>query len=810
MVAVTDCLDGLVLSGRMSQEQAKQVSDMTERLQERYAETMTQSAAERAAAERAAKMLTEQKALAKRQRALQALKAQENADHILSHPKGAVAGALSKLSKDTWGEAKWSNMEFRMNHWEGILHGKLSEALDAYRSKYAGLVQDKAGMRQFIRELYGESSGNQTARAASKAWDDTTEMARLAANAAGADIKKRSDWFMPNHHDQRRVRSSGQKAWAGFVQGLDIEVRDTETGMALSGDQLNDALATIWETISSGGMDTMTPGAGGARKLPNRLGDPRTLQFKDAKSWLAYNDAYGAGDIYGLVTGHVHAMARDIASMEVLGPNPDAMLRYIQDLALQDRVVRGKDGEGLGVGMIDSVYGHLSGRLSSPASELLARTFGGMRNLLSTAQLGRAPISALSDLKFLQQTSSWNGLDSTKVMKRYISQLNPANAADRAFAVRSGLIAESYVSKSLAAKRFQDDIVGDGWTARFANSFHRLSGLTPMTQAGRHAFGLEFLGFLADNAGHGFDDLPGALRKSFQRYGINASMWDVARRAELVDFKDAKFMRPENINAVEDIKAPEAARRLHEMILEETDFAVPTPDARTRAMLAGNTRRGTFWGEVVRSSTLYKSFSVTVMHTHMMRGAMATATGDKGMYLGSLLTGLTVMGAGVIGLKDIVKGRDPRRMDHPEFWGQAFAQGGGLGIFGDFLTAGFSRKDGTLMETLVGPVGGLVTDVTRLTSGNIRQAYEGQDPGAAAETVRFVKRYMPGTTMWYSSLAMERLVWNQLQIQADPNHARSFARMRRKAYQENGQEFWWNPGEVAPIRTPDFGNVRGK
>ena len=808
MVAVTDCLDGLVLSGRMSQEQAKQVSDMTERLQERYAETMTQSAAERAAAERMAKMLMEQKVLAKRQRAIQALKTQEITLNVASHPKGAVAGAISVLTKDMWGYAPWSNFEFRMNHWQGLLHGKLTSALDAYRSKYVGFVQDKAGVRQFIRELYGENTGNTPARAGARAWEDTTEMARQAANAAGADINKRSDWFVPNHHDQKRVRKVGQTEWVSQVRGLNIEVRDPETGVTLAGDQLDKALTAIWETISSGGLNTLTPGVGGARKLANRLGDPRSLQFKDAESWLAYNDAFGAGDIYALLTGHVHAMSRDIASLEILGPNPDATIRYLQDIARQDKVARGKD-QGLGPGMIEAVYGHLTGRSNSPVSELVARTFGGTRNLLSVAQLRRAALSAVTDMKFMQQTAAWNGMDATKVLRRYFSLLNPAHSADRAFAVRSGLIAESWVSKGLAAKRFQDDIVGDGWTANLANTFHRLTGLTPMTQAGRHAFGLEFLGFLADHAGKGFDELPKELRNGFQRYGINAGLWDVARKADLADLKGAKFMQPESIAAANDPLAKEASQRLHEMILEETDFAVPTPDARTRTMATGNTQRGTFWGEFVRSTMMYKSFPLTIMHTHMMRGAMATATGDKGLYMASLMTGLTVMGAGVIALKDISKGRDPRQMDTPEFWGQAFAQGGGLGIFGDFLTAGLSRKNGTLAETISGPMVGLVSDVTRLTSGNVRQVYDGKDPGAAAELIRFTQRYAPMET-WYTGLAFDRLLWNQLQIQADPNHARSFARMRRKAYQENGQEFWWNPGEVAPNRAPDFGNIRGK
>ena len=83
------------------------------------------------------------------------------------------------------------------------------------------------------------------------------------------------------------------------------------------------------------------------------------------------------------------------------------------------------------------------------------------------------------------------------------------------------------------------------------------------------------------------------------------------------------------------------------------------------------------------------------------------------------------------------KGRDPRPMEGPEFWGAAFLQGGGLGIYGDFLFSDVNRFDRGLAETIAGPVVGFADDVRKLTIGNVTQAIKGEDTNAASEFINF-------------------------------------------------------------------------
>jgi hypothetical protein len=272
----------------------------------------------------------------------------------------------------------------------------------------------------------------------------------------------------------------------------------------------------------------------------------------------------------------------------------------------------------------------------------------------------------------------------------------------------------------------------------------------------------------------------------------------------------ARFLSPERIAKAADGANLEAATKLMEMVATETDFAIPTPGAIERSLLLGRTRPGTFVGEFLRSTVQYKTFPISVLTMHLMRGIQGIQAGDRGAYLAGTVIGTTVMGALAMQLKAIAKGEDPQDMTTPKFWGAAFAQGGGAGILGDFLYSGLNRADkGFYMTAIGGPTAGLVDDLVRLTTGNAGQAIAGKETNFGRELARFVRMNTPGTSVWYSRLIMDRLIWDQLQQAVDPRAGRSFARTQDRARQETGQDFWWRPGATAPDRAPALSAISG-
>ena len=213
---------------------------------------------------------------------------------------------------------------------------------------------------------------------------------------------------------------------------------------------------------------------------------------------------------------------------------------------------------------------------------------------------------------------------------------------------------------------------------------------------------------------------------------------------------------------------------------------------------------------MLRSFALYKNFSVTVLNTHIARGLALDGVSAKGRYLGGFIVTATLMGALAMQAKEIAKGRDPVPMDTPEFWGAAMLQGGGLGIFGDFMFSQTNRFGGGLAETVAGPVVGLANDLRNLTVGNVFQLAQGEDANVGREMIDFASRYTPGSSMWYLRLGLERLVTDQVRMMADPDAPARMRRLERRYMNERGQEYWWRPGQTSPDRAPNLEAALGQ
>src|SRR6202000_989732 len=82
-----------------------------------------------------------------------------------------------------------------------------------------------------------------------------------------------------------------------------------------------------------------------------------------------------------------------------------------------------------------------------------------------------------------------------------------------------------------------------------------------------------------------------------------------------------------------------------------------------------------------------------------------------------LIAGTTLMGMLAMQAKQVIKGRTPRDPfsgNWPPVWLAALQQGGGLGIYGDFLFGESNRFGGSPEETLLGPSFGTASDALEL------------------------------------------------------------------------------------------------
>ncbi len=729
---------------------------------------------------------------------------------------GAVGGPIDPRSGaallDHDPRAPYSNVEARRKAVLGAAHRRMDQVLADHSANVLGQVRKKAQLRDIVRELFSQDSGNAAARELSDAWRQTAEMLRKRFNAAGGDIGYRADWGLPQTHDWKRVRAAGFDAWrAEILPRLDrARMIDDATGRPFTDESLERVLGDVFETIRTNGMSNVTPGNAGARSLANRRGEERFLVFRSADDWMAYGERFGGGDAYRAMTGHIEAMARDIAALEVLGPNPAATLTWIKDSIRQSAALdRSPGSKAIGKANaaakeIDDLWNEYRGANLDPRNETLALVFSSWRALNTARKLGGAYLSSMSDFAFGQARRSFNGLPQAAAIRDYIKLMRPGSIEDQKLAVRRGLIAEEWASRTAAQSRYLMEEMTGEVPRRLAEGVLRVSLLSRHTQAMRWVYGMETLATYTEAAGKTFDALEPKLRGALQRYGIEASDWDRLRSAKMDVDRGAEWISPHNLTGAD---ADELASKFMEMVHSEVDLAVPVADLGTRAFFHSKLESGTWLGEIGRSAWLFKSFGVSVVlrqagEIQGMQRAVAAR------YAGGLLIGTTLMGALALQLKEVGAGRDPRPMNdmpfwddgkmswNPGFWGAALLQGGGFGIYGDFLNASQNRFGGGYAQTFAGP---LVDDLQ-----GIADVATSKHPERSA--VRELKGWVPGGNLWYLRLAFDRMVADQIQEAIDPDYRKSWKRMDRYA-REQGTRYFWRPGDAAPDRGPDLSNA---
>lgn len=832
-----DCIK----KSKISAQKKKEAEEIyKQKYKEQIEQGVTDADADLYAGQRTAEILETEKAVAKK-RVAKTIQAQrkilENLDKYKDRKGNVNYGDAALAILDGNQLSDFPSITGRAKVIEGQIHSEMSEFLEKYSAKYAGTVRPKAGMRDIVKAMFGDTEVEGTAKELAEAVSKGLETLRVRANRAGANIGKKENFGMPQTHDRVKVAKSGRDAsgnnkWVEFVMNrLDWDrMRDPKTGEPIPLSKRQAVLENVYDTIITEGYSKLRQGeVSRLSALDKRLANHRFLEFKDADAWLEYHEAFGVGSPFDVIVGHIGKMSRDVAVMEILGPNPNTgkdflKLSVLQKAASVDVKKRGKV-KGLmtkdvekQLNKFDEMYSVYMNDNIGASESLTAATLAGSRNLMTSSFLGSASLLAVfGDFFTKKLTRMVNRMPASQDITMYAKLMNPLNKEDRLMAARTGMIAESWTSIAYGQKKFTGEIVGPEWTKRVADVVLRLSLLTPHTQASRWAFGMEFMGAMADYSGKSFEELP--FKEVMKRYGITAQEWDIFRATQKMEERGVTFLRPSDLRVREDLDqeySQQLADKFMEMINTEMEFAIPTGSLRSRTFLVSDSKQGTLVGELARSGAMFKNFPVTILFTHGNRALLQKTTRGKIAYAAAFGLGMTAMGALGLQSRQISQGKDPINMNPAtkegrSFWGSAALTGGGLGIWGDFLFSNTNRYGKGIENTLAGPVAGLATDTINLTVGNLMDLAKQEDTDFAAETVKYLSTYAPGKSLWYLRLVLEREVFDQAMLAVDPKAASKFRRMRRKQLREKKQDYFWPKGKSLlrgdNIDSPDFSNV---
>lgn len=822
------CIPDLVSEGKITQEQGEQLDRLFGEARTEYRKSMGDAAADAAASKTVLEQMEKQAKRAKT-RKLQQVQAQ-HAIMLDMMKYGSGAGNVRALDANAPGHlgkaaeallvrseyAPYMNVEYQARAILGQAHSTMRGVIMRHRRTLLGNVRDRAGVRDIVRELFEPgSTGNSAAREFAEAWSETAEMLRKRFNAAGGDIPALKGWGLPQGHDAIEIEKAGFDAWSAFITPLldRQKMLDRSTGLPFSDEGFQAVLRDVYETIRTDGWAYKAPSTQpGGSALASKHLDHRFFHFKDADSWLGYQERFGSNATpFDTMLGHMRMMARDIALLERFGPNPQSALRWVQQVIEKDASLREGRGHADKAFKMQQVmqrhFDTITGASSRPESRRIALGFSALRAYQVATKLGAATLSATSDQATQILARNLNDLPIMKGWATQLKLLNPLDRADQELAMRMMLTAEDAANMgAMTARMTGEELAGDV-SQRLAEIVLRVSGLNAVTRSGRWAMGMDMLSHMTHERGKSFDALDAGFRDMFLRHGLDAGDWDKIRATPLNDERGARWILPEAV------KEQATRDRMLRMIQSEVDYAVPIATVAVQSAMNAAMPRGTFQGEIWRTLLQFKSFPIGTGMMQYQR-MMAQRSWNRATYAVQMMILTTALGAVALQLKEITKGRDFRPIydaDDPvntaAFWGAAAMQGGGFGIFGDFFRSSTNRFGGGFADTLMGPAVQTGDTLIARPIGMAAAELSGKDANWGGWFSKAVKSEVPGMSLWWGRLALERLALDEMQRQIDPKHDRAWKQMEKYA-EEQGQDYYWAPG--APLdaaRSPDIGNL---
>ncbi|MFX9719763.1 hypothetical protein ABTO99_06310 [Acinetobacter baumannii] len=751
----------------------------------------------------------------------------------LDHPK---LSSMEVIDRMVARHGDMSGIQSISSKADGIASIYRGELVDFYTNIKGGLgvFTDKELVQKIVRERFGENTGDALAKKISDKMGDVFETMRDRFNRNGGDIGDLGNKFgLPQTHNLEKIVKQGKEQWVNDVlPDQDVSMFVHENGDYYSQQEIRSLLEYTYDTLSSDGANKIEVGrqatGGGTSKVTNRHGESRVLHFKDADAWLRYQNKYGGLPLVDLVEAHINGLSKDIAMVENLGSNPKTALKILMDAAAKKDWEKGIEENQTKSSRkrIETMFDEFSGG-NSPQSQVLANLGTSYRSMNIFSMLGGTTITSITDQATIAKTAHVHGLSYRKAFGELLSQLNPANKADRDFAHGLGLATEEMLG-SIA--RWSDDGLTSthGMTAKLARissgvatQVMRVSFLNALTSASKVGFTkllMEKYGRLSRSKA--WNDLDAQDRELLSNTGLDERAWQVFQLAEpVVDREGNQLMSARSIYEIPDEKLTsfgdpkqvkdQVASQLQAHLLDEQGMAVIEAGLREKTLINVGAR-GTITGEIFRGIVQFKSFSVAFLMRHGSRTMAQEGLKGKAAYAIPLFVMTTLLGGLVVQLKELLNGNDPQTMwdsDDPKkassFFVRSAVQGGGLSFLGDILVAGTDTSGRDAHSFVAGPLGGDFESLLSLTVGNLTQYNEGKDTNFGNEAFKFVKGKVPAQNLWYTKAAINRMVFDEMQDTIAPGYREKA--LRKAERQQDRERFWGD--DVSDIRAPDFEKV---
>ena len=648
---------------------------------------------------------------------------------------------------------------------------------------------------------------------------------RERLNDLGANIGELDDWitktthnteFMANASKRSKIVGDNRFAWREYIKER-LNLQRTFAGVTepakiegILDDIYNSLMAN--DHLKHGGTNSIY----GTRNVTNRLNASRVLHFKNAEARHEYDKLFGEATLKESVLANLSSSSRNISLMQELGINPQAT--FEKTLALLRKKYKSENPElvkKLNFENFKNEFAEIDGSINGIGNATSAKIGMTVRALQSMGKLGFATITSFGDLAQYMSTSNFQGRGFLSGFREALNAL--FQTQDKAAMSVLGIQANHVVGASFQSNKFGANNDTWGTLGKMQNMYFKWNSLNKwisslksgMTVGLAHHYGM-----LADTK---FIDINIRERNLLKLYGIDEGKWDMLRSIKTLDVENRRYLTAEGANELSDdlvvnylktktalniFKKP-SQREIRNfkrdleitwrnVLVDQAMHGTPEPDSSVRAFMNQGQKKGTGLGETLRFMGQFKSFPITIWKKIINRERKSYGPDDNPTR--SSITGLTslvilstIFGYIAMSTKDMLRGRSPRDPEKLEVLTQALVQGGGLGIYGDFIIGELQNEYGnSVWDSVAGPTAG---DITKLISMT-KRIMEGDALKTGKKFQQFAEGNIPFLNMYYSKAAYDYLIGYQIKEFTDPGF---FERMEAKHEETRGQSYFLKP-----------------
>jgi hypothetical protein len=654
-------------------------------------------------------------------------------------------------------------------------------------------------------------------------------------NRSGAYINELENYITRQSHDSALLRDAGFDKWYEDISPKLDEKTFADVLPRKDGKNMRvEFLRNVYNSLISGvhkksdgeytidGLKDPVTAFKGPANLAKKLSQSRVLHFKDGEVAHEYFQKYNRRSLFETVVDGLIHDGRSMALMENLGTNPRAMVERILDdidvmteadikLSQQRKTQRKRTlGE---FSNLDNSVNAVGSSQSIFFGADFASVAAGFRMIQEMAKLGAATISSITDLvskaAFISSNTERGFFHSFG--RAIADSLEGLSGPQRKqFAIRLLVGTEAMTGNVLS--RFGSDDFGPGFISRSHSLFFKLNGMRYWNHAQKVGVAriLAFDG--AEAVGKSWNNVDSNFKQMLGKYGISEAELKLFKDVDMKAEDGNKYLFPDLVEDISDdvldvyirqkqgvlnitddarLKARDELRtKIGAMYTDGADTAIPTPGAKERFIMNLGYQKGTVGGEAIRLLMQLKGFPITMITKGLTRQYYSSGfTGTMKM-----ITGMTAMGYVAMSAKDLLRGKEPKELFSDDYMKSAkvlkmsMLQGGGMGIFGDYIFGEFNRYGQSFTQTLAGPTFGTADDLFTMYSKFV------SGEKIAKDAVRFAISNTPYANLFYTRAAMEYMFLHGMMEHLDPGYLR---RVEKKLEKDYGQQYYFPPSRYA-------------